>query len=97
MSALPAVWVVTGVAAALAGAVPRFAPFAWGVLLVTFTVTEVGPLTALPDWVVDLSPFTHLSPLPGGSFEVLSAALLTLVAAALVAVGFAAYRRRDVT
>ena len=35
-SALPAVWVVIGVAAALAGAAPRFAPFAWGVLLVTF-------------------------------------------------------------
>ena len=55
-----------GVAAALAGAAPRFAPFAWGVLLVTFIVTEIGPLTELPSWVMDLSPFTHLSSLPGG-------------------------------
>ena len=36
----------------------------------TFMVTEIGPLTKLPSWVMDLSPFTHLSHLPGGSFEV---------------------------
>ena len=85
-----------GVAAALAGAAPRFAPFSWGVLLVTFMVTEIGPLTKLPSWVMDLSPFTHLSPLPGGSFEVVSAAVLTLIALALMVGGYAAYNRRDV-
>jgi len=96
LAALPAIWVMTGVAAALAGAAPRFAPFAWGVLLVAFMVTEVGPLTKLPSWVMDLSPFTHLSSLPGGSFEVVPAAVLTLIALALVLGGFLAYRRRDV-
>ena len=88
---------MVGVAAALAGAVPRFAPFSWGVLLVLFMVTEIGPLTKLPSWVMNLSPFTHLSHLPGGSFEVLSAVVLTLIALALMAFGFLAYRRRDVT
>jgi len=96
LAALPAIWVMTGVAAALAGAAPRFAPFAWGVLLVAFMVTEIGPLTKLPSWVMDLSPFTHLSSLPGGSFEVVPAAVLTLIAVALVLGGFLAYRRRDV-
>ncbi len=96
LAALPAIWVMTGVAAALAGAAPRFAPFAWGVLLVALMVTEVGPLTKLPSWVMDLSPFTHLSSLPGGSFEVVPAAVLTLIALALVLGGFLAYRRRDV-
>ena len=65
LATLPAVWVMIGVAAALAGAFPRFAPFSWGVLLVTFLATEIGPLTDLPSWLLDLSPFTHLSPLPG--------------------------------
>ena len=92
----PSVWVMIGVAAALAGAAPRFAPFSWGVLLVTFMITEIGPLTKLPSWVMDLSPFTHLSSLPGGSFEVVSAAVLTLIALALMVGGYAAYNRRDV-
>ena len=96
LAALPAIWVMTGVAAALAGAAPRFAPFAWGVLLVAFMVTEIGPLTKLPSWVMDLSPFTHLSSLPGGSFEVVPAAGAHLIAVALVLGGFLAYRRRDV-
>ena len=43
LAKLPAVWVLIGVAAALAGALPRFAPFAWAVLLVTFLVGELGP------------------------------------------------------
>jgi ABC-2 type transport system permease protein len=96
LAALPAIWVMTGVAAALVGAAPRFAPFAWGVLLVTFMVTEIGPLTRLPSWAMDLSPFTHLSSLPGGSFEVVPAVALTVIAVALVLLGFLAYRRRDV-
>ena len=59
-------------------------------------VTEIGPLTKLPSWVMDLSPFTHLSSLPGGSFEVVPAVVLTVIAVALVLGGFLAYRRRDV-
>lgn len=96
MAALPAIWVMTGVAALLVGALPRFAPFAWGVLIVTFMLTEIGPLTQLPSWLVNVSPFSHLSPLPGGQFEVVSAAVLTLVALMLAGSGYWAYHFRDV-
>jgi ABC-2 type transport system permease protein len=95
LSTAPAVWVVVGVAALLCGALPRFAPFAWGVLLVAFVVGELGTTMGLPSWVIDASPFAHLSQLPGGSFELVSAVVLTAVAAALVVAGWAAYRRRD--
>ncbi|MBM6401087.1 ABC transporter permease [Phycicoccus sonneratiae] len=96
VAALPAVWLVIGVAALLAGALPRFAPLTWGVLLVTFVVAEVGPLADLPGWLLDLSPFSHLSPLPAGAFEPLPAVVMTLVAAVLCGAGALAYRRRDV-
>lgn len=97
LSTLPAVWVLVGVAAFLAGATPRFAPTAWGVALVTFVVGELGPSMQLPAWLVDLSPFTHLSQLPGGSFAAAEAVALSLLAAALVLGGAVAYQRRDVT
>ena len=96
LAALPAIWVMTGFAAFLVGALPRFAPFAWGVLLVTFMLTEIGPLTKLPSWLVNVSPFSHLSPLPGGQFEVVSAGILTLVALLLIGAGYWAYHHRDV-
>jgi ABC-2 type transport system permease protein len=95
-AALPAIWVMTGVAAFLVGALPRFAPFAWGVLLVTFMLTEIGPLTKLPAWLVNVSPFSHLSPLPGGQFQLVSAGILTLVALLLIGAGYWAYHHRDV-
>ena len=65
-------------------------------LLVTFVVGELGETMDLPGWVVDASPFAHLSQLPGGSFEATGAVALTLVAAALIGIGWAAYQRRDV-
>lgn len=96
LATVPAIWVVIGVAAFLSGARPRFAPFAWGVLLVAFVVGELGATMRLPSWVIDASPFAHLSQLPGGSFTLPPAVVLTLVAAALVVAGGWAYRRRDV-
>ncbi len=66
-------------------------------LLVTFLVGELGPTMQLPAWVLNVSPFTHLPQLPGGSFEPLPAVVLTALAAVLVLGGFLGYRRRDVT
>ncbi len=97
LSTLPAIWLVVGVTALLAGWRPRLAPAAWAVLLVGFTLGELGPTMRLPGWVVDLSPFAHLSQLPGGDFAAAGAAVMTAAAVALVAAGALAYRQRDVT
>jgi len=96
VATLPAVWLVVGVAALLAGSSPRFAPLAWGLLVVSFVVGELGRTMRLPQWVIDLSPFAHLSQLPGGEFEPLPALVLTAIAVAFVAAGATAYRARDV-
>lgn len=95
LATLPAVWVLVGVAALLAGALPRFAPLAWGLLLVGFLVGELGPTMRLPDAVTDLSPFAHVGQLPGGSSAPVASAVLVVVAAALVGAGAVAYGRRD--
>jgi ABC-2 type transport system permease protein len=94
---LPAVWVLVGVTVALYGLARRAAPFAWAVLVATFLASEIGPLLNLPHWVRDLSPFTHVPAVPGG--EVTAGPLLGLLtaAAALIAVGLWALRRRDLS
>lgn len=96
LATLPAVWLVVGLAAVLAGAAPRFAALAWGLLLITFAVGELGHTIGLSQWVIDLSPFAHLSQLPGGDFDAGPALALTAIGVALVAAGAAAYRQRDV-
>ncbi len=95
LAVLPAVLLVLGIGALVHGLSPRWGTVAWGVLAVSFLLGELGPSMDLPAWVVDLSPFAHLSQLPGGSFAGSAALVLTAIAALLTAAGAAAYLRRD--
>ncbi|MEV8451411.1 ABC transporter permease [Streptomyces sp. NPDC052095] len=93
---LPAVWLLGGVAVLLHGAVPKAAVAAWGVAGICLVLGWLGPALDLPQLVMDLSPFTHLPRLPGGSGMAWGPVLaLTAVAVALVGAGTAALRRRD--
>ncbi|WP_026402597.1 ABC transporter permease [Actinomadura rifamycini] len=91
----PAVWVAGGAAVALFGLAPRAMPAAWAVVVYGVFVTTFGGLLRLPGWMTDLSPFGHVPQLPGADLTWTPLAGLTLVAAALVAAGFAGFRRRD--
>lgn len=93
---IPAVWVLTGITVAIYGIAPRFTPVAWGVLSVCLVIYFLGALDdSLPRWLLDLVPFTHAPKLPGGSFELTPILWLLAIAAALLAVGITAFRRRD--
>ncbi|MFF4294853.1 ABC transporter permease [Streptomyces vinaceus] len=96
LAQLPAVWVIGALAALLHGAAPRYAVAAWAVAGGALTLGWIGPALNLPQAVLNLSPFAHLPKLPGA--EELSWApllVLTALAAALLAAGLAALRRRD--
>jgi ABC-2 type transport system permease protein len=94
---LPAVWVLAGLAAAGFGLGPRLSMAGWLALAACVLVAILGPLLDLPSAVVDVSPFTHSPSLPGGSVTAGPLVALTAVAALLVAVGLAAFARRDVS
>ncbi|MEV7240543.1 ABC transporter permease [Streptomyces sp. NPDC093248] len=92
---LPAVWVIGAVAVLLHGAAPRLAPAAWGVAVAVLLIGWVGPALDAPRIVLDLSPFGHLPKLPGEAMRWTPVLGLTGLAAALVATGLVALRRRD--
>jgi polyether ionophore transport system permease protein len=92
---LPAVWVLAGVAVLLFGLVPRLATAAWGALVAFLLLTEFGSFLNLSRWATDISPFSHVPKLPGGTFTATPLLWLTAIAVALIAVGLAALRRRD--
>ncbi len=96
LASLPAVWVVAGLAVALFGLVPRAAPLAWIALGGCFFVGILGPLLQLPDWTMDLSPFTHVPKVPSADVNLEPLIWLTAISAALFAVGLVGFRRRDV-
>jgi ABC-2 type transport system permease protein len=94
---IPAVWVVTSLVLLLFGWLPRWTAAVWGLLAAFVVVGEFGALWKLPGWVMDISPLRHAPTLPVGTSGVLPVVVLTLVAAALSAAGYAGWRRRDLT
>ena len=56
---------------------------------------EFGSFLNLSRWATDISPFSHVPKLPGGTFTATPLLWLTAIAVALIAVGMAALRRRD--
>ena len=98
MLQLPAVWVLTGVAVALFGLLPRAASVgAWGVLAVFFMLGQFGQALKLNHTVLDLSPFTHVPRIPGGHFSATPLLWLLAIAVLLIASGLAGSRRRDLS
>jgi len=97
LTPLPAVLVVAGVAAVLVGIAPGRAVLAWAAVAWVVLVGLFGPLLKLPEWVTRLSPFGWLPAVPAEPADPAPLVGLTLLAAALVAVALAGFRRRDLT
>ncbi|TVR24109.1 MAG: anibiotic ABC transporter [Nitriliruptor sp.] len=93
---VPAVWVLAGLVVAAVGLLPRWAvAIGWGALGVSLVMGQLGALFELPQWVLNVSPFTHVPGFPAEQLEWLPLLVLLAVAAALTAVGLVALRRRD--
>jgi ABC-2 type transport system permease protein len=95
LAQVPAAWVVAAVALALFGLVPALTQVGWAVLVVCFLLGQVGPTLRLPQWLLDVSPFTHTPKMP---VHASGAAIgwLLVVSAVCVVAGLAGFRRRDV-
>ncbi|TDD90115.1 ABC transporter permease [Actinomadura rubrisoli] len=93
---VPAAWVLTGIAIALFGLLPRASQGAWAMVGAFLLLGQLGPVLNLSRPVMDLSPFTHTPKLPGGTMTATPLIVLLAVAAALVAAGLAGLRRRDI-
>ncbi|WP_432096886.1 ABC transporter permease [Streptomyces sp. bgisy100] len=96
LAQVPAVWLAAGCAMLLFGALPRATPVAWGVAGAWLGIGWLGPSVELPQWAMNLSPFSHLPKLPGAQAHAAPFLWLTLLAAALAGAGLLAFRRRDI-
>lgn len=94
----PAILVLLGFAIALFGLLPKlFTPLVWASLGGCLLIYQLGVILKLPDWVVNISPFTHT---PDGLAKTLDFApiwIMTAIALGLLTIGLMLYRRRDLT
>ena len=91
----PSALVLLGIAALLFGVFPRAIGVTWVVIGVSLFVGIFGTIMDLPRWVHDLSPMEHTGRPPLDTVSWSAAMVLLLVAAGLMAVGLAGFRRRD--
>ena len=56
----------------------------------------LGASLQLSHWVLDISPFTHLPKLPGGTVSAAPLIWLSIIAVALAVAGLVGLRRRDI-
>jgi ABC-2 type transport system permease protein len=96
LAALPAIWLTVALVLAVFGLLPKWVGAGW-VLLVTFLLLgQLGAVLQLSQWALDLSPFTHIPHLPGGTMAWTPMVWLTGAAAILTAAGLWGFRRRDI-
>jgi ABC-2 type transport system permease protein len=94
---LPAVWVLAGIAVAAFGLLPALAAaVSWGALGAFVLLGQFGPVLRLDQWVLNLSPYTHVPNLPGDALTMTPLLWLVVVAAGFTLAGLGGFRRRDV-
>ncbi|GGN74930.1 ABC transporter permease [Actinoplanes lobatus] len=93
---LPVVWLSLGAAVFATGWAPRWVGVI-GALPATggFLLLVIAESIAAPNWVRNLSPFTHLAPVPLTPVDWTASATMTGLAAILTVAGGVGYRRRD--
>lgn len=92
----PAALALAGFVVAAFALVPRWAgALSWGALAVALVMGQLGALLDLPQWVLNISPFTHVPQVPAETFTAAPVLILLAVAAGLTALGYVVFGRRD--
>ncbi|MCK7677874.1 hypothetical protein M0E84_07505 [Corynebacterium sp. CCM 9186] len=87
---------LTGIALLLVGASPRFATFAWLPLIVCALIWIFGPVFNAPDWVIDVSVFSHTPTSTDVSETGWTTTLLVAIGVACTLAGAGAASRREI-
>lgn len=93
---LPAIVLVGALAVALYGVAPRLTGIAWALVTWVALVLFLGELLDMPDWLRDLSPFTHTPILPSDDVAAVPLLVMGALAVVLTVVGVVGFRRRDI-
>ena len=92
----PALLVVLGCGLLAFSVVPRLAAFiSWSILAGCVLIVQLGSILGLPNWIVNLSPFSHTPSVPAGSITYAPLIIMTLVGLGLMVIAVFWFRQRD--
>lgn len=93
---IPAALALGGLVVAVTGLVPRATvAVGWAALVVSFVMGQLGALLDLPQWLLNVSPFTHTPAVPAEDLALGPVLVLLAIAVGLTTLGVAALRVRD--
>lgn len=93
---VPALLFMLGVGALLVGALPKWTGIGWLYLVYCFVVDYMGGLLQLPDWMKELTIYSHVPALPVEPLQWGPLLITLLLAAGICLAGYLFYRRRDI-
>jgi ABC-2 type transport system permease protein len=91
----PAIWLTASLAVLLFGISSRASAAAWGLLVAFVVIWSIASFGDLPDWIVDLSPFSHIPAVPAVPLDATPLLVMTALAAVFTTAGMLLWRRRD--
>lgn len=93
---LPAMLAMIGLGVVLIGWAPNLTNAVWLYLTFSFVVIYFGGLFQFPEWLGKLTPYGYVSEIPIEEMNYLNAAILSVVAVVLTAIGMIGFNRRDI-
>jgi ABC-2 type transport system permease protein len=93
---LPAELVIAGLAGVFYGVAPRTFGLAWAAFGAVTFIGLLGSGLQLPQWVLNLSPLTHVGNPPEGDVDTTALAWLVLFSVLLAAAALAGFRKRRI-
>ncbi|MEU5213590.1 ABC transporter permease [Streptomyces sp. NPDC020742] len=95
LAQVPAVWTLTSLAVLILGLLPKATGAVWAVVGGCLALGWIGPSLKFPQWLMDLSPYSHLPKLPGAEATAAPFVWLLALSAVCAAAGLVGVRRRD--
>lgn len=93
---LPAIWIFTGISMLLFGFVPRLTGLSWVALGLVVIIDLLGEFFDINQWILNISPFTHVPNLFAGDTVGAPIIVLLGVAFAFMFIGIIGFKHRDI-
>lgn len=95
---LPAIAVCLSLIVACFGLLPRLVvALSWSMFVILIAISQLGALLKFPDYIMNISPFSHIPLLPSEVIEPMPLLTLVGISVVLFVLGVIAFVKRDIT